>query len=47
MYNQILEVTMFIYLLDSNLIKASIGGSLHSGINTINDNGSFDSDNKF
>jgi hypothetical protein len=32
---------------DSNLIKASIGGSLHSGINTINDKGSFDSDNKF
>lgn len=35
------------YLLDSSLIRASIGGSLHSGINTMNDKGSCDSVNKF
>jgi len=32
-----------VYLLDSVRISASVGGSLQSGMNTINDNGSWDS----
>ena len=38
---------VFTHLLLSNLTRASVGGSLHSGMKIIKDNGSIVSDNKF
>jgi len=39
-------ICFFLKGLDSSLINASVGGSRHSGMNTINDSGSTDSPNK-
>jgi len=35
-----------VYRLDSTRIRASVGGSLQSGMNTMNDSGSWDSDRR-